>query len=122
MKERWIREGEGGSVLVIAMVMLVMLSLLGISATTTSTIEMRIADNERTYQRTFYVADAGIEHVRSMLTSKLIEHNASKISTGSPLEWDFALDGSSTFCMLEVSPVLAQQRLLCYVTVTWSST
>jgi Tfp pilus assembly protein PilX len=72
----------------------VMLTLLGISATTTSNIEMQIADNERNYQRAFYVADAGIEHARSILTSKLVNNNAANLATGSPLEWDFALDGS----------------------------
>lgn len=94
MKERCIIGGEEGSVLIIALVMLVMLTLMGVSATTTSTIEMQIADNERNYQRAFYVADAGIEHVRSMLTSKLVEKNAANLASGSPLEWDFAVDGS----------------------------
>ncbi len=94
MKERWIIGSEEGSVLIVALVMLVMLTLLGVSATRTSTIEIRIADNERNYQRTFYVANAGIEHVRSMLTSKLVENNPVNVATGSPLEWDFAVDGS----------------------------
>lgn len=94
MNERWIRGSEEGSVLIIALIMLVMLTLLGISATTTSNIEVQIADNERNYQRAFYVADAGIEHARSMLTSKLVDRNAANLATGSPLEWDFALDGS----------------------------
>lgn len=94
MKERWIIGREEGSVLIIALIMLVMLTLLGVSATTTSNIEMRIADNERNYQRAFYVADAGIEHARSLLTSKLVENNTANLATGSPLEWDFALDGS----------------------------
>jgi Tfp pilus assembly protein PilX len=49
---------EQGSALVIALIFLVLLTLIGISATTTTQIETQIAGNERTYAREFYVADS----------------------------------------------------------------
>jgi Tfp pilus assembly protein PilX len=53
---------EEGSVIVLSMVLLVLLTMLGISATQTSTIEVQIASNERTALQNFYQAEAG-EHV-----------------------------------------------------------
>jgi hypothetical protein len=49
---------EQGSALVIALIILVLLTLIGISATRTSQIETQIAGNERSYMRVFYVSDS----------------------------------------------------------------
>ena len=54
---------EKGSVLLIAMAILVMLTLVGIAATNTSTIESLIAGNEKDYKKGFYNADAGVSWV-----------------------------------------------------------
>lgn len=58
MKQRCLLKNENGSVMVIGLVMLMLLTLLGISATTTSTIEIRIAGNEKEYKRSLYLAEA----------------------------------------------------------------
>ena len=50
---------EDGSVLVLALLMLAFLSLLGVSSTTTSTIEIQIAGNDRNFKQNFYKAEAG---------------------------------------------------------------
>ncbi len=70
MEERKILRNEEGSVLVLGMLMLVLLSVLGISATTTSMIETQIAANERIYQETYYVADAGWKDAASWLDGR----------------------------------------------------
>ena len=62
MKERFLLVNEDGSVLVVALIMLVLLTLIGISATTTSEIETKIAGNERTFKRNLYLAEAGSMH------------------------------------------------------------
>jgi hypothetical protein len=49
---------QSGSALILAMLMLMMLSLIGIAATTTSTIEMGIAANERAYKDNLNRAEA----------------------------------------------------------------
>ena len=51
---------QDGFVLVLAMMILVMVSLLGVFATTTSIFEMNIAGNERRVQRQFFRADSAL--------------------------------------------------------------
>ena len=62
MKVRCLLNNEDGSVLVVALIMLVLLTLIGISATTTSEIETKIAGNERAFKRNLYLAEAGSMH------------------------------------------------------------
>ena len=50
---------QNGSVIVVAMIILALLTILGISSTNTSTLEVRIATNSQDYQLDFYVADSG---------------------------------------------------------------
>jgi len=57
IEKTWLNNEEG-SVLILALIMLVLLTLIGISATTTSIIETRIAGNERVYKRNLYSAEA----------------------------------------------------------------
>lgn len=60
MKEIVTLNNEDGSVLILALIMLVLLTLIGISATTTSMIEINIAGNERAYKRNLYSAEAAV--------------------------------------------------------------
>jgi hypothetical protein len=50
---------EKGSALIIALLILVLLTLMGISATTTSTIEVQMAGSEKFYEMAFYTAESG---------------------------------------------------------------
>jgi type II secretory pathway component PulK len=54
------QDNEKGSVLVVALVILVLLTIIGISATTTTNIETQIAGNEKSQKIAFYVADSGV--------------------------------------------------------------
>lgn len=49
-----------GSVLVIGMLTLILLSLIGVSATTTSSIEVQIAGNDKAAKEAFYAAELGL--------------------------------------------------------------
>ena len=60
-EKAWVNNEEG-SVLILSLIMLVLLTLIGISATTTSMIETRIAGNERVYKRNLYAAEAAAMH------------------------------------------------------------
>jgi len=51
---------EKGSVLVVGMLILIVLTLIGIAAINTSKVETDIAGNELSYKKEFYHADAGI--------------------------------------------------------------
>jgi len=61
---------QRGNALVIALLMLVVLTLLGIAALTTSTVELQISGNDKVTRRAFYNADGGTE-----TASELLEQN-----------------------------------------------
>jgi Tfp pilus assembly protein PilX len=67
---------EQGSVVVLALIMLMMLTLVGTSATTTSTLEIQVAGNERHYKQNFYKAEAAASR-----GSQLIEDSGSYTET-----------------------------------------
>ena len=54
------KETEKGMVTVIALMILVVLTLLGIMATRNATTDIRVAANEVSYKRSFYIAEAGM--------------------------------------------------------------
>lgn len=60
MKPFNIISDEQGSVLVVALLILVLLTVIGIAATSTTSIETQIAGNERSQKIAFYNADSGI--------------------------------------------------------------
>lgn len=62
MTTRWRlhRPDEAGSILVIAMVSLALLTVIGMLAIATGTLESEISGNEKTYQEAFYSAELGL--------------------------------------------------------------
>jgi hypothetical protein len=63
-----LNDNEGVS-LVIALFILLVLTLIAISAIRTTTFETNIAGNERLYNNAFYTADAGVDYFVSTGTS-----------------------------------------------------
>lgn len=49
---------EKGSIIIIALILLMLVTLMGVSITQTASIEMRVAGNERDYKQNFYLAEA----------------------------------------------------------------
>jgi type II secretory pathway component PulK len=64
---------QQGSVIVIAMFILVLLTVIGIAASNTSTTEMQITTNALLYNTAFYTAESGIEAGRAVLNNIKIE-------------------------------------------------
>ncbi len=64
--------GQDGYVLILCLVVLLLLTILGISSTMLTTVELQIAGNDRTHKETFYEADGGVE-----TSTVLIEENIS---------------------------------------------
>lgn len=94
------RHSERGAALITALIILTLLTLIGIAATNTSTLETMISSSERSRTEALYAAEAGIEHARRNLKSLFVDNNALKItlkltgaSTADP-DWDFVLNGS----------------------------
>lgn len=55
---------QKGVALVVALVMLLVLTFVGLAAVSLSSYEARIAGNERVYNNAFYAGDGGIENFR----------------------------------------------------------
>ncbi len=58
--DRKLLQSEDGFVLIIAMLIMIVVSLLGIAALNTTTIETMIAGNEKFAQEQFFQADSGV--------------------------------------------------------------
>ena len=70
MRQRFhMLRNEDGSVMVVGLLVLVMASLIGIAATTTSTIEVEVAGNDKTYKQNFYRAEGA-----AVLAGQLLEN------------------------------------------------
>ena len=77
--------------LVLALVMLVLLTLIGISATTTSEIETQIAGNEKAHKENLYLAEAGaIDCGQLMSTIDLTAPPSWLKSSYDDTDWDSA--------------------------------
>jgi len=56
-----ILKGENGSIILVALIMLALLTVIGLSSSHTSIMESRIATNEQLHNIVFYKADGGAE-------------------------------------------------------------
>jgi hypothetical protein len=54
------REGERGAVMVVALIVLALLTMIGVSASTTSEIDIQIAGNHKFHEIAFHHADSGV--------------------------------------------------------------
>ncbi len=94
MEGKCLLKNEEGAILVISMLVLLLLTLMGKWAITTSTMEMGIAANDKFYKKTFYTAEAGLGHIKEMLQTEFKERNRARIASGQCPDWDFALNGT----------------------------
>jgi hypothetical protein len=69
MKTKQSLTGQKGVALVVALVMLLVLTLIGLAAVNLTSYETRIAGNERVYNNAFYASDGGIENFRGRATN-----------------------------------------------------
>ena len=60
-KRKYILKNESGVALVLALVMIVILTLIGLASTYTSTLEMKLSGNKRGSTDAFYAADSGVQ-------------------------------------------------------------
>lgn len=72
---------ESGVALIFAILMLALLSIIGLSATTNTDLELKMSGNEKSHKITFYGADAGNE-VSKELIEQAIEARGWKNESG----------------------------------------
>ena len=86
-------QNENGVSLVVALLILLVLTLIGITAISTTTFETNIAGNQRLYNRAFDTADAGVDYFGSTGRAYILVPNTAGVvdSTAAGL----SLDGDS---------------------------
>jgi Tfp pilus assembly protein PilX len=94
---------QRGAALPMVLLTILFLTLLGFMALTTSSVEVRLAANERDYQQAVYAAEAGVAHTRAVLKGLLNVCNQSNIASGGTVTWDFVLQDIAD------CPALAEQ-------------
>jgi len=96
MKDNTRIRNEEGSVIVLSMVLLVLLTILGISATRTSSIEVQIASNERQATQNQYQAEAGnhyaLEISSTWMTDNFLTTAANAAYVDSSVDPSLAVD------------------------------
>jgi hypothetical protein len=86
---------DRGSVMVAVLMILVLLTIIGISASNTSVTEVQIATNSLLHERAFYTAESGMEHAKELLKIPFVQQNTVKVATGATPDWDFAIAGAT---------------------------
>ena len=56
-------KNQSGAALVVALIMMIVLTLIGLASTFTSTLEMKLSGNKRGSTDAFYAADSGVQTV-----------------------------------------------------------
>jgi hypothetical protein len=113
MKEIVKLKNEEGSVLVVALVILVLVTLLGISASKTSEIEIRIAGNEMRYKRNLYSAEAAaVECAQTFEDSDVLDGTVPWLKEMGTVTRDNILDDAYWTANSQVSAMDANARYL----------
>jgi Tfp pilus assembly protein PilX len=73
---------DRGSVIVVALLLLVFLTIIGITATSNSVIESNITRNSQIYKRDFYAADSGWRHSAMWLQDQELNKPGYKDANG----------------------------------------
>jgi len=66
-------QNEDGFVLITTLFILILLTIIGISATNTSVIDLQISANDKAYKMAFYNADSGVYATPKLISSTINE-------------------------------------------------
>jgi type IV pilus assembly protein PilX len=85
--DHFMLKDESGVALVVALLMIVILSLIGLASSSTSTFEIKLSGNKRAATDAFYTSDAGVQSVKANITNFNTSSGFSPVTTGSlPVE------------------------------------
>lgn len=69
-KAFFLLKSESGSVLILSLIMLAMLTVIGVGLTVISSTELHISGNERIHKMAFYAAESGWQMIITWLDSR----------------------------------------------------
>ena len=84
---------EVGSILVITIMVLALMTIVAFTAVQSSTVEVEIAGNQLLHQKYFFAAEAGLGHAVKTLREEFITANTGSLGYGMAASWNFAFDG-----------------------------
>ncbi len=87
-------DNENGSILIITILILMLITIMCLSAARVSITERQISANALLYQRTYFAAESGIEHAKKLIEIPFVKANANSVYSENPANWTFALNGS----------------------------
>ena len=88
---RFHQKKEDGYIIIAAVLILALLTIICVSALNMSTTEIKIATNELLYERAFYAAESGLQHLTELLRIQYVDSNGAIMATGGNPNWTFAL-------------------------------
>jgi hypothetical protein len=113
MKEIVKPKNEEGFILIVTLIILVLLTLIGISASKTSEIEIRISGNEMRYKRNLYSAEAvAIECAQTLEDNGVLDGTVAWIKGMGTVTRDDILDDTYWTTESQVSAMDANARYL----------
>ena len=89
-----LKKNEKGYIIIAALLILALLTIISVSAINMSTTELKISTNELLYEKAFYAAEAGLQHVTELLRSQYLTGNSAILATSGLPNWNFALIGA----------------------------
>jgi len=109
-----ILNNSSGSTIILVVLILAVLTILGISSINTSTIELQISRNEKTYQENFYQAEAA-----AMEGAQQLEVTPEEVldDRAFPLEWL----KNTTGALITESRIITDQRVIARFSVVEES-
>ncbi len=98
---RLLTRNENGSTILIAMIILLLLTIIGISATNTTQIELKIAGNEKIYRQNMNLAEAavnvGVQRISELSGEADGEQLQELVAATSSLDWMNGSTVASTY-------------------------
>jgi hypothetical protein len=88
------KKNQNGYIIIAALLILALLTIISVSAINMSRTELQISTNELLYEKAFYAAEAGLQHVTELLRIQYITGNSSILASGGTPNWSFALQGA----------------------------
>ena len=79
-----ILKNEDGSVMIASVLILALLTIVGISATDTTTVERHIASNDQFHKMAFYNADSGVYTTPKLISRSINTSEVVPTGTGNP--------------------------------------
>ncbi|MBW2040081.1 MAG: pilus assembly PilX N-terminal domain-containing protein [Deltaproteobacteria bacterium] len=98
-------EDEKGTVMIISIVMLLILSIIGIYAMASSTIESKISGQKKFYDVAFNAADGGLDYVRAVNPFGTIDWTNDTWNFSNPEDTDIQFSGTVTYLGSTPPPV-----------------